>query len=256
MTDEVSVQANSAVYYEKRYSGWGLKYHKVIVDWMMEGIWPDQKVLDAGCGTGIISRLYPNYMIAGMDISPEMVSRCPVKWIYFYDKNNVPSATWMRLHVTGDVCLKSITADETTDAIVCRSLLHHLPDHKLALAEFHRVLKPGGKLVCWEPSSSWLVERVRNFTQHGDRFSHVHHSFKPCQIVKDLEESGFKVEEIRHMGFLAYPLWGFRDIIDFQKYVPFKPILFPLTMALDYLLESIPWLNRMSWAVGIRATKV
>ena len=58
------------------------------------------------------------------------------------------------------------------------------------------------------------------------------------------------------MGFVAYPLWGFPDIIDFSRYIPFKPILFSLTMVLDYLLESIPFLNRMSWAIGIRAVKI
>jgi len=67
--DEVAVQDNSAAYYEKRYSGWGLKFHRRVIDWMMEEIWPDYQVLDTGCGTGIINRMYPMHQIVGVDIS-------------------------------------------------------------------------------------------------------------------------------------------------------------------------------------------
>ena len=239
---ELDVQANSAVYYEKRYSGWGLRYHKSVIDWMMVGIWPDYNTVDAGCGTGIIGRLYPAYRLYGIDISPEMIARCP-------------KVTLDQVYTIGSVDATPLVS-RVSDAIVCRSLLHHLPDHKLALREFHRVLKPGGKLVLWETSKGWLAQQVRRRTQHGDRFSEYHHAFQAGELELDLAMAGFRVEEVRHMGFLAYPLWGFPDIIDFSRYIPFKPILFPLTMAIDYLLESIPFLNRMSWSVGIKATKL
>ena len=240
MTSEVEAQANSAVYYEKRYSGFGLRYHESVIDWMMEGIWPDQLTLDAGCGTGIIRRLYPTHHLIGVDVSEEMVKRCP-EW-------PIPYA------MVQSVCHLQVYPEY--DAVVCRSLLHHLPDHKLALKEFHRVLKSGGRLVLWETNKGWLAQKVRAKTQHGDRFSEYHHAFRAGELERDLANAGFRVEKVRHMGFIAYPLWGFPDIIDFFRYIPFKPILFPLTMALDYLLESIPWLNRMSWAVGIKAVKV
>lgn len=254
MTSEVEAQANSAVYYEKRYSSWGLRYHKSVIDWMMEGIWPDQQVIDAGCGTGIISRLYPSHFIYSVDVSPEMFSKVPTTRYAVWEKERLIIYKSRTGHI-GDVASK-IGAPQETDSIVCRSLLHHLPDHKLALAEFHRVLKPGGKLVLWETAKGALAQAVRKRTQHGDRFSEYHHAFADGELQRDLVEAGFKVTEVRRMGFIAYPLWGFPDICDFSRFIPFKPILFPLTMALDYLLESIPWLNRMSWSVGIKAVKV
>lgn len=254
---EIEVQDNSAVYYEKRYSGYGLKYHKTVIDWMMDGIFFDHKVLDAGCGTGIISRIYTQYDISGIDISNEMISRCPrwrvpkynddgkLMYSFSYGRHNLGTVDNIPGYVSGSM-----------DAVVCRSLLHHLPDHKKALKEFHRVLKPGGKLVCWETNRGWLAQRVRERTQHGDRFSAYHHAFKPGELEKDLQEAGFKVEEVRYMGFFAYPLFGFPDIANISKYIPFKPILFPLSLAVDYLLESTPFVNKLSWAVGIRATKI
>jgi 2-polyprenyl-3-methyl-5-hydroxy-6-metoxy-1,4-benzoquinol methylase len=64
--NEVEVQDHVADYYvEKRYKGLGLKYHFKVINEMMEGI--DGKILDMGCGTGIISDLYPERDILGID---------------------------------------------------------------------------------------------------------------------------------------------------------------------------------------------
>jgi SAM-dependent methyltransferase len=44
-------------------------------------------------------------------------------------------------------------ADESFDLLFGHAVLHHLPDLERALAEFHRVLRPGGTLAfCGEPS--------------------------------------------------------------------------------------------------------
>jgi len=47
------------------------------------------------------------------------------------------------------------------DAVLCTSVLEHVPQRERALQEFHRILKPGGKLILttdlnWNPSSSPL----------------------------------------------------------------------------------------------------
>lgn len=240
MTSEVEAQANSAVYYEKRYSGWGLRYHKSVIDWMLEGIWPDQLTLDAGCGTGIIKRLFPSHHLVGVDVSEEMVKRCP-EWPLPYAM--VQTVTHLQVY-------------PEYEAVVCRSLLHHLPDHKLALKEFHRVLKPGGKLVLWETNKGWLAQQVRRRTQHGDRFSEYHHAFRPGELEADLRNAGFLVQEVWHSGFLAYPLFGFPDIIDFTRFMYAPSAVYWTTMFLDSVFSKIPFLRNWSWAVGIKAVKV
>lgn len=253
--DEVAVQDNSAAYYEKRYSGYGLKYHKFIIDWMMEEVFYDQTVLDAGCGTGIIQRLYPFHYIVGFDISQEMINRYP-KHHATYPTQDGFNVYHFRRSTLGDACNIYLHDDQVFDAVVCRSLLHHLPDHKKALKEFHRVLKPGGKLVAWETNKGWLAQKVREKTQHGDRFSAYHHSFTAKELVHDLQEAGFKVTELRFMGYLAYPLFGFPDIMDLSRWVPFKQLIFPLLIALDDVISWIPGIRRMAWAIGIKAVKV
>jgi len=165
------------------------------------------------------------------------------------------------LHFVGSVTALNEIADclmpkSSVDAVVCRSLLHHLPDHKKALAEFHRVLKPGGKLVLWETNKGWLAQKVRERTQHGDRFSEYHHAFTAEELTRDLAEAGFRVEVCRYMGYLGYPAFGFPDIIDLSRFIPFKQLVMPFLLGCDEVLSWIPGIRRTAWAVGIKAVKV
>lgn len=225
---ELEVQDHSSEYYLKRYSGCGFKYHSHIIWGMMRGI--KGEVLDVGCGTGIISELYPHLDIMGADISRGMLK---------YHKGTYVVAPAEDLPFNSN----------SFDAVVCRSLLHHLPDCEAGLKEIKRVLKPGGKFVCWETNKSWLAEAVRRRTQHGDRFSEYHRSFSN---LPDLVGRHFKVEAVKYEGFVAYPLYGFPDIIDFGKFIPF---LFEPAMLLDEALSRVPFLNRLSFAVRIHGSK-
>jgi SAM-dependent methyltransferase len=103
--------------------------------------------LEVGAGTGYFSL---NLLRAGVvrdatctDISPGMVRTL--------------SANAERLGLT----VKSLRADaeslpfaaESFDLVLGHAVLHHLPDLERAFSEFHRVLKPGGRIVfAGEPS--------------------------------------------------------------------------------------------------------
>lgn len=228
---EIEVQDHSADYYvNKRYKSYGLKYHSHIISQMMEGI--DGKILDVGCGTGIISDLYPDRDIWGIDISWGMLS-------HHRGKHIVASAC--------DIPWPSCSFD----SVVCRSVLHHLPQAEKALREIVRVLKPGGKFVCWETNKSWLAQLVRRFTQHGDRFSDYHSSFSD---LGSLIKRYFRKESVRvtFQGYLAYPLVGFPDIIDFGDMVGRS---WRYLVAVDEAISRIPIVNRLGFAVMIKAIK-
>jgi ubiquinone/menaquinone biosynthesis C-methylase UbiE len=42
---------------------------------------------------------------------------------------------------------------ESFDAVLCVDVLHHIPDIKGAVVNFHRVLKPSGRLFALEPNT-------------------------------------------------------------------------------------------------------
>lgn len=229
--NEIEVQNHVADYYvNKRYKGLGLKYHFKVITEMMEGIYG--KILDVGCGTGIIHDLYPEYDITGIDISEGMLRHHQGEH-YLASADNIPFP------------------DRFFDCVVCRSVLHHLPDPKKALSEMVRVLKPGGRFVCWETNKSWLATFIRRMTQHGDHFSSYHCAFSDLgSLIR--EYFGSDSVQVKHQGFLAYPLLGFPDIIDFSFLVrPASDIL----LSMDHFLSDVPLIKKLSFAVMIKARK-
>lgn len=235
-TSEKLVQDYVSTLYQKRYSGSGFLYHSRIVTQMLDGIkfrdgrYSD-KVLDVGCGTGFISQLYPNFDITGIDISDGMLSH------------------------NSYTCIKASAEDipfpeNTFDFVVCRSLLHHLDNPGTGLKEAFRVLKPGGKFVCWDPLHGFIYNIVRGIFQHTDRFSHLHHSFGDKELFKMIEDTGFKITEKNYIGYLAYPLIGFPDIIN--SHIPIS--IGRYLIYIDNIISKTH-LKKFSWSLMIKAVK-
>jgi len=229
-TGETQVQDHSSEYYDKRYSGKGFDYHFSIICEMVRDCYGlDLKILDVGCGTGILNRVYPNLDIMGIDISDGMLKRNPYKWMKA-SADDIPFR------------------DGYFDMVFCRSVLHHLPNPQLALSEMKRVLKPGGSFVCWETNKSWIASLVRKLTHHGDRFSDYHTEFKDLPtLVRDY----FSVSQVKYGGFFAYGLYGFPDIVNFPRFID---RLYPKFHALDELL-SRSFLKKLGFWVMIKGVK-
>lgn len=232
---EQEVQDWVSQFYAQRYSGSGFLYHSKIVTEMLDGARMSDrrsdKILDVGCGIGFISQLYPNFDITGVDISDEMLKRNPFKW----QKARVEELPF---------------PDNHFDYVVCRSLLHHLEEPSLGLKEMFRVLKPGGKWICWDPNYSFLINLFREWFQNTNRFSHLHKSFTVNELRNMLEETGFAVDEVKYIGFLAYPLLGFPDIFNFRIPHGIGKIL----IGIDNLIAKTP-LKSLAWSVMVRAHK-
>ncbi len=87
----------------------------------------DQKglILDNGCGIGNLVEFLPKNEIIGLGISRGMLTKANER---------------MNTLVNGD-SQRLPFKDETFDVIVCRALLHHLPNPKEGVSEMYRVLK-------------------------------------------------------------------------------------------------------------------
>jgi SAM-dependent methyltransferase len=95
------------------------------------------RILDAGCGAGIpvSSILSQRFQIVGVDISVRQVE---------LSRENVPAAEFIQADlVTLDL------PDASFDAIVSYYAIIHVPreEHSALLANFHRMLAPGGLLL-------------------------------------------------------------------------------------------------------------
>ena len=117
------------------------------------GIRPGQKVLDVGCGTGVVSltAARAGAQVQGVDLTPELVARAR------------ENAALMKLDVTfqeGDAEALPFP-DATFDVVVSQFGHMFAPRPDVTLAEMLRVLKPGGTIAfsTWPPElfvGSWF----------------------------------------------------------------------------------------------------
>lgn len=236
---EIAVQDRVAIEYEqKRYQApYAKKYHQWCVEQMLSRVQTDGRILDNGCGIGLLYEKIPAKRLVGIDLSSEMLRHAGK----FSDQL-----------VLGNSQQLPFKAD-SFDLVFCRSLLHHLPAPELAVQEMHRVLRPGGQIVLAETNSSLLSALPRRLANRSRHFSEVHTNLSR-RTLESLLEPCFVVDDVSYFGYVAYPLLGFPDVVNIFRFVPFKSIAVPVLMGLDAILSRIPLVCTQSWGILLKGT--
>lgn len=175
--------------YDKRqateeFARWSESYDRSILQWLLFG--PSHrailrrigdrfgdrplKVLDVGCGTGVfagrIREAFPKATVWGMDLVAGMLNQGSDRWRHHAghvqpvqgDSEQLPFATG------------------SFDVVTCANSFHHYPHQDRAVAEMHRVLKPGGRLFLIDGYRDapwgWFIYDVCVATVEGE----VHHA--------------------------------------------------------------------------------
>jgi malonyl-CoA O-methyltransferase len=164
-TDVTSVYGRAAPQYDRFRDLWlrlaGQDAEDDMVALLREILVPGQHVLDAGCGTGAMSRqiqvMEPNAMLTLLDLTPAMLNRA----------RDIPGE-----HIQGDVQALPFPSD-SFDVVVSAWVIETVPDPRRAVAEFLRVLTPNGFVLfsfCSLPDG-WLSRAgtalLRKAVQHG-----------------------------------------------------------------------------------------
>lgn len=141
---------------------------------------PDAPILDAGCGTGLNLRHLP-IGSTGLDINPRNVELLQTR---------LPKHTI----VEGDVEALPFV-DGSFGSVLCTEVIEHIPDPTAALAEFRRVLQPGGVLIGSVPARSaiWKLRFLSSTCPHSEPF---HNEYLPHEVRAMLD--GWQVEHLSY----------------------------------------------------------
>lgn len=134
----------------------------------------NQHVLDAGCGSGLISNVFAtrfDSQFVAVDIANGInYGR------QFAKENNINNIKWAQQDL---IAFKS---RKKFDVIICQGVLHHIPDYHLALNNLKLLLKPGGILLLgvYNPFGKILKKIIK--IQYHSKI-----------LYKDQEENPFEI---------------------------------------------------------------
>jgi SAM-dependent methyltransferase len=119
-------------------------------------------VADIACGTGYGAELLITEgkaaKVIGVDIDKQAIA--------YATANHMPEGAEF-IKSSGD---KTDIADHTIDVVVSFETLEHVPCDEALLREFHRILKPGGILICSVPNN-WPLDQTPHHVRVYDRHS-------------------------------------------------------------------------------------
>ncbi len=186
-------------------------------------------LLDVGCGTGMNAEMLTGFgRVIGTDVSVEALS--------WSRRRGLRALARCRAE---QLCF----ADDMFDVVTALDLLEHVDDDLKALAELHRVCKPGGTLVVTVPAYGFLWSAHDEALHHRRRYA-------PHELYDKLTTMGFEVERLSHfMCGLFFPvfllrLWQSLWKRGLRPQSDLRPLPSWLNRFLIWLLGGERWLLR------------
>ena len=148
-----------------------------------------ERILDVGCGPGffveeLLDEVGPEGAVMGLDTSPPMLAAAAERCARHANASFRP----------GDATALPVP-EESFDAALCVQVLEYVADPTAALAQMHRALRPGGRVVVWDvdwATVSWHSEdpaRMERVLRAWD--AHLTHPSLPRTLAARLRMAGF-----------------------------------------------------------------
>ena len=153
------------------------------------GAAPGERVLDVGCGPGfyvaeLLEQVGATGSVVGVDASPQTLALA---------RRRTQGQDNVALHQADATALP--VADASFDRALSVQVLEYVSDPAAALAELHRALRPGGRLVVWDvdwSTVSWHSadpDRMRRVLAVWD--GHLADPCLPRTLAARLRSAGF-----------------------------------------------------------------
>jgi arsenite methyltransferase len=214
---------------------------------------PDDTVLDVGAGDGLIAfgaleRLGPDGHVIFSDISQDLLDHCrkatEAEGVLGRCRFLLARAEQLNAVATGSV-----------DVVTTRSVLIYVKDKAGALREFHRVLKPGGRISLFEPINVLMSDGPGQFDGYDmypvealqAKVGALYRSIQPPgedpmgdfderDLLRHAEEAGFSAVDLE----LRVTVENAKRPVTWERYLRMSgnPLIPPLGAALDQTLSA------------------
>lgn len=208
---------------------------------------PGERVLDLACGTGIIARAAaeqagPGGSVTGIDVAADMIAVA---------RSTTSAGASIEWHGADAAALR--LADDAYDVVLCQMGLMFIEDRVGALAEAHRVLAPGGRIVLNTPGRIHAVFAAMEhaIVTHIDpqlgAFVHAVFSMHdPDELGALLRDAGFSdVSSNEYTATLDLPapaefLWNYINLTPMAPLVAQAPAKTQAAMEREMVEASAP----------------
>jgi acetyltransferase-like isoleucine patch superfamily enzyme/ubiquinone/menaquinone biosynthesis C-methylase UbiE len=183
---------------QNAYDAENIERHESRYYFAAKHLTPEMSVLDCACGSGYGSDILKDYCrdVTGVDIDQSAVDFAKSK--YISDKLN---------YVCGDIRIISDSLHKV-DTVVCLETLEHVPDPRILLDGFMKVLKDDGQFVVSTPVRETSRENPLNsyhvleYTS-ADLRRVLNHYFLQVDIYLQDQDKFFRIDDEIHWGFVV-----------------------------------------------------
>jgi 2-polyprenyl-3-methyl-5-hydroxy-6-metoxy-1,4-benzoquinol methylase len=203
---------DAVTYHDQLARGWEQRYQKpsfrsrldVLAECLENLDLQGTEWLDAGCGTGTLSRWLADQgcSVFGVDAAPNMISAAVTL------ANPVANGRLLNFQLVETIARLPLNT-HSLDGILCSSVLEYLPDPNVCLTEFARVLRPGGILLVSLPNASSFIRRsqitYRRLGQFCGRnwaayLNHSRNQYSSSEFERVLLYQGFGLHRVIPFG--------------------------------------------------------
>ena len=145
-----------------------------------------ERALDVGIGNGRLLPIYAPHAahITGMDISSEQLDQA------------TQAARHLGINFDTKLCKEASRIeilDQSYDLIVCSRVLQHVYDWRESVAEFARILKPGGDLVLLTYNRA-SIYGLKKYYQHKFQNPTKGRFQNPAGLTRELKKNGLRID--------------------------------------------------------------
>lgn len=210
-----------------------------ILQWTMDEYLPEARnFLEVGCGTGfVLSALHAHRPALDMTGSELFLEGLLVA------KGRLPTVELLQMDA------KKIPYENHFDGLGAFDVLEHVPSDEAVLAQFHRALSPGGRLILTVPQHQWLWSV-------NDEYAHHHRRYGRNQICSKVRQAGFQILRTTSFVSLLVPLLYLSrmkrnaqstfDPLEEYRIPAWKQRILGLVMTAEYGMIRLGW----NWPVG------